>query len=120
MAQFSRSQNRPSFTDYAKYLPWLRADFLYRCAYCERTEFYMRGQEQFEIDHFKPRRFIDLFNDYENLYYACRKCNRFKSDSWPSDKEISEGFRFSDPCAEDMYLAHLHETQVGDLEAQTN
>jgi hypothetical protein len=120
MARFPRSQEPPSFGDYTKYRPWLRLDFRYRCAYCERTESYLRGEEAFEIDHFKPRRFNELLAFYQNLYYCCQKCNRYKSSTWPSDKELSEGFRFSDPCAEDMYVAHFREAADGQLEALTN
>jgi hypothetical protein len=120
LARFSRIQNPPFFGDYEKYRPWLRLDFGHRCAYCERTEAYLRGEEMFEIDHFKPRRFTELVANYENLYYSCQKCNRYKSNTWPSDEEFSEGFRFSDPCAEDMYLAHFREAADGELEALTN
>jgi len=120
MARFSRSLNPPSYSDYEKYRQLLRVDFRYRCAYCERTESYLRGDEGFEIDHFKPRRFRELLANYQNLYYSCRKCNRHKWETWPSDEELSEGFRFSDPCAEDMYLSHLQEGADGRLEALTN
>jgi hypothetical protein len=120
MARFSRSPNPPSYSDYEKYRQLLRVDFRYRCAYCERTESYLRGDEVFEIDHFKPRRFKELVARYQNLYYSCQKCNRYKSDTWPSDTELSEGFRFSDPCAEDMYVEHFRETADGQLEALTN
>jgi hypothetical protein len=120
LAQFPRIQNPPLFGNYEKYRPWLRVDFRYRCAYCERTEAYLRGEEMFEIDHFKPRRFKELVANYENLYYSCQKCNRDKSNTWPSDEEFSGGFRFSDPCTEDMYLSHFREAANGELEALTN
>jgi hypothetical protein len=120
MARFSRSLNPPLYSDYKKYRQLLRVDFRYRCAYCERTESYLRSEEVFEIDHFKPKRFRELLANYQNLYYSCHKCNLYKSDTWPSDTELSEGFRFSDPCAEDMYVEHLRETADGKLEALTN
>ena len=120
MAQFSRSENLPVFDDYRKYVPWLRLDFMYRCAYCERKEHCIGGEELFVVDHFKPRRFFELLAKYENLYYSCRKCNEYKHDTWPDEEEISKGFRFSDPCAEDMYLVHLSERQDGKLDALTD
>ena len=120
MAQFSRSENLPVFDDYRKYVPWLRLDFMYRCAYCERKELCIGGQEFFVVDHFKPRRFIELLAKYENLYYSCSKCNAYKHDAWPAEEEISKGFRFSDPCTEDMYVVHLSERPDGKVDALTD
>jgi hypothetical protein len=120
MARFFRSANLPTFDDYRKYVPWLRVDFRYRCAYCERKELCIGGEEFFVVDHFRPRRFIELLANYENLYYSCRKCNEYKHDAWPSEEGISKGFRFSDPCAEDMYALHLSEKLDGRLDALTS
>src|SRR5580698_9309861 len=120
MARFSRSLNLPLYSDYTRYRPWLRLDFRQRCAYCEQTESYLRGDQFFEIDHYKPKRFKELLADYQNLYYSCQTCNRYKSDTWPSDNQLSDGFRFSDPCGEDMYVEHFRETADGVLEAITN
>ena len=121
MSQFSRRESPPSFEDYRQYRPFLRRDFRYVCAYCERTESVLGGEEFFEIDHFRPvEKFPEHETHYPNLYYACGKCNRHKGGTWPSDDLIQKGFHFADPCQEDMYSKHLEETQEGALRARTN
>jgi hypothetical protein len=52
--QFVRSGDIPVFTDYARYRPFLRRDFLQRCAYCERPEAAVGGEGHCEIDHYRP------------------------------------------------------------------
>ncbi len=118
--QFYRTQDLPQSENHKEYLPSLRIDFRHRCAYCERPESLFGGGEFFEIDHFRPTsRFRELVNEYSNLYYSCGKCNRYKGSSWPSENLMERGFRFSDPCAEDMYITHLSEDEDGRLEAVT-
>lgn len=117
---FKRWEFPPIFADTERYRPFLRKDFLYRCAYCERPEIYLGGAECFEIDHFRPRsKFPWLDADYSNLYYCCAKCNRYKGDSWPEAALAAAGYRFADPCAEDVYRDHLREQPDGDVEAIT-
>jgi hypothetical protein len=122
LALFVRSETPPQFDNYADYLPFLRRDFRHTCAYCERTELRLGGQDFFEIDHFRPRRqFPELQTQYSNLYYVCGKCNRHKAGVWPSADLIEQGFRFADPCQEDMYLDHLRvEPKSGELRSLTN
>ncbi|SPF55617.1 hypothetical protein SBA4_720004 [Candidatus Sulfopaludibacter sp. SbA4] len=120
MSQFLRQESPPHFEDHREYRPYLRRDFRYVCAYCERTEAALGGEEFFEIDHFRPRvRFPDLVTHYPNLYYACGRCNRHKGGKWPPPDLLAKGFRFADPCAEDMYVSHLRETADGYLRALT-
>jgi len=123
MAFFIRQEYPPQFDDYRKYRPFLRRDFRFMCAYCERPEFALGGEESFEIDHFRPKggKFQSLEAHYPNLYYACAKCNRYKGAVWPSDELMAEGFQFADPCQEDMYSKHLREQPAsGELKALTN
>jgi len=120
MALFHRREASPYFSNYQRYKPFLRRDFLARCSYCERTEHYLGGEEAFEVEHFKPRaRFPDLICAYGNLYYACRKCNAHKSETWPSGDQLARGMRFADPCAEDLCALHLRERETGALDALT-
>ena len=120
MAIFTRREAPPGYRDFRRYTPHLRKDFVFQCAYCERTESYLGGQEAFEVDHFRPaNKFPELLRTYENLYYVCGKCNRHKSDTWPSSDQISRGARFADPCVEDPYLDHLRETEEGGIEELT-
>ncbi|MGO9260462.1 MAG: HNH endonuclease [Bryobacteraceae bacterium] len=78
-------------------------------------------KSSFEIDHFRPvKRFPEHTNRYPNLYYACGKCNRHKGNTWPSEDLMGRGFRFADPCEEDLYVAHVEEAPDGTLRARTN
>ena len=43
---------------------------------------------------------------YDNLYYACHWCNQAKSDTWPSEKQQVDQYRFVGPCVEDLYKEH--------------
>ena len=68
----------------------------------------------------RPRsKFPELISDYPNLYYACRKCNGHKSETWPSQDQRARGLLFADPCAEDLYTEHLRERENGALQALT-
>jgi hypothetical protein len=80
----------------------------------------MGGDEVFEVEHFKPKsKFPDLTCTYPNLYYVCRKCNGYKSETWPSEDQIARGQRFADPCVEDPYVHHLREREDGGVEVLT-
>jgi 5-methylcytosine-specific restriction endonuclease McrA len=110
MALFARRENPPVESNYRGYKPFLRRDFLVQCAYCERTEEYLGGEEASEVEHFKPKsKFPDLICAYDNLYYVCRGCNGHKWETWPSQVQIARGQRFADPCVEDPYVHHLRE-----------
>jgi hypothetical protein len=120
MATFQRRESPPEFSDYRLYKPFLRKDFLARCAYCERTEHYLGGEEAFEVEHSKPKaRFPDLVCSYGNLYYVCRKCNAHKSEAWRSASQAQRGLRFADPCSEDLYAEHVQELDDGSLDSLT-
>lgn len=120
MAIFIRRESPLFFTDYGKYRLYVQRDFLYRCAYCERSEVYLGGQDFFTIDHFRPReKFPELASEYSNLYYCCAKCNGHKWKSWPVGDLERRGFRFANPCLEDMYIDHLEEDESGTLTALT-
>jgi hypothetical protein len=98
----------------------MRADFQTRCAYCERPEEYLGGEEAFEVEHFRPKsKFPQLDCDYSNLYYACRGCNAHKSETWPSEELAARGMRFADPCEEDPYVEHLVEHADGSVTGTT-
>lgn len=70
------------YTRYASYKDWLRDDFLFRCVYClEREKWYPNRASAFGVDHIKPKgvgRYKKLRNVYENLAYACNRCNSRK------------------------------------------
>jgi uncharacterized protein (TIGR02646 family) len=120
MAQFSRESQPFTFTSPRQYKPFLRSDFRTRCAYCERPEEYLGGEEAFEVEHFRPKsKFPQLDCVYSNLYYACRGCNAHKSETWPSEELAAHGSRFADPCQEDPYKEHLAEDADGGVTGTT-
>jgi HNH endonuclease len=120
VSQFLRTPFAPQYDDYRQYRPLLRQDFRYTCAYCERSESVLGGEEFFEIDHFRPiRRFPEHRDHYPNLYYSCGPCNRHKGSAWPTADQVARGYRFADPCEEDLYVTHVEEVSNGMLRART-
>jgi hypothetical protein len=70
------------YLDYRDYKPWLRDEFTFRCVYClEREQWYPNRSWAFSVDHVVPR-IGDPARvcDYENLVYACLRCNSNKRD----------------------------------------
>jgi hypothetical protein len=116
MAHFHRKQTPPQFGQYPKYKPYLQADFLRCCAYCEMSEAYRNSTDAFGVDHFRPRsKFPKLECYYPNLYYCCNECNRYKGTTWPSTASARNGF--ADPCECDPFLDHLREEDDGRVAA---
>lgn len=63
-----------------------------QCVYCTISEANWGGLDHYHIDHFRPKSkpiFAHLENDICNLFYACPICNRFKSDDWPNDPDLT-------------------------------
>lgn len=96
---------------YSRYLPELRYDFWYACAYCSTSEAEAQAVG-FQIDHYEPQTTgSPHVHDYDNLLYACQPCNIFKSDWWMSDEERAEGLRFVRPDWDDL---SEHYSLIGD------
>jgi hypothetical protein len=118
--RFFRNETPPPQARYQNYKPFLRRDFLYRCAYCEIHEAHIGGHWGFGVDHFCPKgKFRKLCLVYRNLYYACNLCNTMKGETWPSRREQKHGYRFVDVCQEDLYVTHLESMGDGVLESRT-
>lgn len=116
-----RKQTPPVFKVYTRYKPYLRLDFFFRCAYCGITEYRWGSDRNFVVEHFRPKsRFPKLACTYSNLYYACNRCNDFKSDIWPSALLFKKGYGWADPCASEVYVEHLSELEDGTVAARTN
>ena len=89
------------YADYHAYRELLKADFHARCGYCDDPERF--SDVPYQIDHFVPKKAMKTIaeNDYDNLVFACRRCNREKWDKWPSGNENvhNDGVTgFVDPC----------------------
>lgn len=81
-----RTHGPAGYSIYESFRPWLRDEFRFRCVYCLKRETWGQVTGDFEIDHFeaqsiRPQRRLD----YENLVYACRRCNAVKLDQRVSD-----------------------------------
>ncbi len=106
---------------YGDYFDLLREDFLKRCGYCD--SFDLRRDNDFEIDHFVPRRVFSKVkeNDYNNLVYSCKSCNRSKSGKWPSNDEnisVVGNVGFIDPC-DNKYDNQFYRDKDGEIQYET-
>ncbi|MBG6129526.1 hypothetical protein IWQ47_001171 [Aquimarina sp. EL_43] len=73
---------------YGDYKPYLRREAKEKCVYCAIHENPIGGSDHFHVEHYRPKslkQFAKLIKDYNNLFYACAICNRFKSNDWPND-----------------------------------
>ena len=68
------------YTDYKSFNPWLRDEFTFRCVYCAfREAWFPDGHDSLGVDHLAPKsESPGLECDYDNLYYACNRCNWLK------------------------------------------
>lgn len=83
---YSRKINGDYYV-YSRYRQEIREDCLGRCVYCDSHENEAGGSECMELDHLRPKKYDEykhLVNDPNNLIWACRGCNRIKSDHWPA------------------------------------
>lgn len=89
---------------------YLRNDFRFECAYCRMRErdTGVWSENSFEKDHFAARASgaeCDL-DSYDNMIYACSKCNGTKSD-------INTDLLLN-PCKDDIYSGdHPHVKNLG-------
>jgi hypothetical protein len=98
-----RKHGPAGYTDFTTYKPWLRDDFHFRCVYClERERWYPSGHAAFSVEHVLPKGAPDnlaLICAYENLVYACNRCNSVKQDHLlldPCATPLAEHLRVSD------------------------
>jgi len=74
-----RRHGPEGYTAYESFRPWLRDEFTFRCVYCLKRESWGQVTGEFELDHFEPQSITpDRKFDYQNLVYACRRCNAAK------------------------------------------
>jgi hypothetical protein len=68
------------YKDYESYRAWLRDEFAFRCVYCLSRERWGRVTGEYDLDHFVPQKTDpERKTEYDNLEYACRRCNLTKS-----------------------------------------
>src|SRR4051794_10586934 len=68
------------YEEFNAYKPWLRDEFAFRCAYCLYREVWTDfGHSNFGVDHAAAKSVDpDRECEYENLVYACNRCNTAK------------------------------------------
>lgn len=83
-AKHARRHGPRGYADHGAYKPWLRDEFLYRCAYCLFRETWCQSSTSFHVDHLVSQTVANktgrkhLITDYQNLYLACDSCNLSK------------------------------------------
>jgi hypothetical protein len=78
--ELQRKHAPRGYADFGAYKPWLRDEFAFRCVFCLcREAWYPSGADNFAVEHLVPKS-VDVAktNVYENLLYACARCNSAK------------------------------------------
>ena len=95
-----RTQTPPQYSDYKRYKPHLKKEFRNKCVYCRKSDT-LEDVGGFHVEHYRPKnQFKHLETDYENLFYSCAACNRFKDTYWSDASEK----RIVNPC--DYIMSH--------------
>jgi hypothetical protein len=85
----ARIHGPQGYTGYDSYRAWLRDEFAFRCIYCLSREQWGRTTGEFGLDHFVPQKTKpQLALKYDNLVYACIRCNLTKSAQLVPDPTI--------------------------------
>lgn len=111
------------FDQYSKYKPYLEKDFHERCCYCNMPSDLLTIP--YHVDHFIPVKKFEgkkdsLLTDYENLMWACPKCNLSKGDKYDGDFENStkiENKLFYNPVEVD-YNDIFFRNEIGGIESE--
>lgn len=78
-----RRHGPAGYVNYQSYKPWLRDEFEFRCVYCLwRERWHSIGEDAFSVEHLESRAAAPgRICDYDNLVYACCRCNSTKTDA---------------------------------------
>jgi hypothetical protein len=81
LASHQRRHGPRGYSQPESYQPWLRDEFSFRCVYCLIREQWGRVTGEFDVEHFRPQAiYPELATVYDNLLYACGRCNGAKGD----------------------------------------
>lgn len=111
------------FDKYPKYRRFLKEDFQDRCCYCN-----MPGELltiSYHVEHFIPVKVFtgkkdSLLTEYENLMWACPKCNLSKGDKYKGDFQTSskiENELFYNPVETD-YNDIFFRNEIGGIDSE--
>lgn len=107
--RYRRRHGPGGYRVYHPFKEWLRDEFTFRCVFClSRERWYPFGHVDFSVDHFISQSSGIGVLDYDNLLYACLRCNSFKRDL-P---------RVLDPCVH-PYGSHIRVNNDGTVTALT-
>lgn len=104
----NRRHGPRGYTEFQNFKPWLRDEFEFRCIYClDRERWYPNGQEAFSVEHCLAQHLYPwLICDYDNLLYACLRCNSRKgAASVPDPTKVIFGQHLQ--VREDGYIEPL-------------
>lgn len=94
----------------------VRRRYRYACGYCGVTETTVGGE--LTLDHYRPRS-AGGSDEFDNLVYACMKCNQYKSDFWPDDDDLVQGRRLLQPGIDDVSVHLTEDESTGHLQGLT-
>lgn len=111
------------FDKYSKYKPYLKKDFQERCCYCNLSSELLTIP--YHIEHFIPIKAFEgkkdsLLTEYENLMWACPKCNLSKGDKYKGDFLTSskiENELFYNPVETD-YNDIFFRNEIGGIDSE--
>ena len=114
---------KEQFDKYQKYKPYLKADFQERCCYCNMPSELLTIS--YHVEHFIPIKVFEgkkdsLLTDYENLMWACPKCNLSKGDKYKGDLQNSskiENELFYNPVEVD-YNDIFFRNEIGGIDSE--
>lgn len=98
------------YSNYQSYKPWLRDEFDFRCIYCLwRERWCAVGEAAFSVEHLHSQATApERICDYDNMVYACCRCNSIKTDA----------AAILDPCV-DAFSKHLQVHADGRIAGQS-
>ena len=95
-----RTETPPQYSNYRDYKLSLKKEFKNKCVYCRKSDA-LEDIGGFHVEHYLPKdQFKDLITEYNNLYYSCAACNRFKGNYWSNDEKRA----IVNPC--DYIMSH--------------
>lgn len=111
------------FDKYSKYKPYLEKDFQERCCYCNMPSDLLTIS--YHVEHFIPVKVFEgkkdsLLTEYENLMWACPKCNLSKGDKYKGDFQKSskiENELFYNPVEVD-YNDIFFRNEIGGIDSE--
>lgn len=114
---------KEQFDKYSKYKPYLEKDFKERCCYCNMPSELLTIP--YHVEHFIPVKVFEgkkdsLLTDYNNLMWACPKCNLSKGNKYEGDLLNStkiENKLFYNPVEVD-YNDIFFRNEIGGIESE--